>query len=175
MIGYGAVFRLDLFTGKWWYTNMLTNSNIQVSHTFTIIGLIAESTLKFISDTRSKIFGNLILKIKVVAKSSLILKHYLQLAECFLMTEDWRNTWTEETNTSKKKQKRIKSYVKARTFKIERITIFIFLFCIGLVTQLNGPALLKHHYITKRICEFLIGNSRFLIYNLLNQLLYYTV
>ena len=67
--------------------------------------------------------------------------------------------------------------VESRTFKIERITIFIFSFCIGLVTQLNGPALgvLKHHYITKRIRELLIGNSRFLIYNLLNQLLYYTV
>ena len=41
-------------------------------------------------------------------------------------------------------------------------------------TQLNGPALgvLKHHYITKRIRELLIGNSRFLIYNLLVTLLY---
>ena len=37
---------------------MFTNSNIQVSHAFTIIGLIADSTLKFINDTRSKIFGN---------------------------------------------------------------------------------------------------------------------
>ena len=62
-------------------------------------------------------------------------------------------------------------------FKIERITIFIFSFCIGLVTQLNGPALgvSKHHDITKIIRELLIGNSRFLIYNFLNQLLYYTV
>ena len=50
-------------------------------------------------------------------------------------------------------------------------------FCIGLETQLNGPALgvLKHHYIANRIRELLIGKSRFLIYNLLNQLLYYTV
>ena len=64
-----------------------------------------------------------------------------------------------------------------RTFRIERINIFIFSFCIGLVTQLNDPALgvLKHHYTTKRICELLIGNSRFLIYDLLNQLLYCTV
>ena len=71
----------------------------------------------------------------------------------------------------------IKSSVTPRTFKIERITIFIFSFCIGLVTQLNGPALgvLKHYYITKRIRGLLIGNSRFLIYNLLNQLLYYMV
>ena len=67
--------------------------------------------------------------------------------------------------------------IRPRTFKIERITVFIFSFCIGLVTQLKDPALgvLKHHYITKRIRELLIGNSRFLIYNLLNQLLYYTV
>ena len=62
-------------------------------------------------------------------------------------------------------------------FKIERITIFVFSFFIGLVTQLTNPALgvLKHHYIIKRIRELLIGDSRFLIYNLLNQLLYYTV
>ena len=67
--------------------------------------------------------------------------------------------------------------LRSRTFKVERIIIFIFYFCIGLVTQINGPALgvLKHHNITKRIGELLIGNSRFLIYNLLNQLLYYTV
>ena len=32
---------------------------------------------------------------------------------------------------------------------------------------------LKHHYITKGIRELLIGNSRFLIYNSLKQLLYY--
>ena len=53
---------------------------------------------------------------------------------------------------------------------IRRTTIFIFSFCIELVTQLNGSALgvLKHHYITKRIPELLIGNSRFLIYNSLN-------
>ena len=58
---------------------MFTNSNSQLSHTFTIIGLIAESKLKFINDTSSKIFGNLILEMKVVALSSLILKHYLKL------------------------------------------------------------------------------------------------
>ena len=55
-----------------------------------------------------------------------------------------------------------REYFSARTFKIERITIFIFSFCIGLVTQLNGPALgvLKHRYITKRIRKRLIGTSR---------------
>ena len=56
--------------------------------------------------------------------------------------------------------------VQSRTFNIERTTIFIFCFCIGLVTQLNGSALgvLKQD-ITKRIRERLSGNSRFLIYN----------
>ena len=46
---------------------MFTNSNINVSHIFTITGLIAEFTLKYINDTRSKIFGNPILEMKVVA------------------------------------------------------------------------------------------------------------
>ena len=57
-----------------------------------------------------------------------------------------------------------------RTFNIERITISILSFCIGLVTQVNGPALgvLKQHYITNRIRKLLIGNLRFLIYNWLN-------
>ena len=32
---------------------------------------------------------------------------------------------------------------------------------------------LKHHYIAKRIRELLIGNSRFLIHNSLNQSPYY--
>ena len=47
---------------------MFTNSNTQVSHAFTITGtgLIAESTLKFINDTKSKIFGNPIFDMKVV-------------------------------------------------------------------------------------------------------------
>ena len=55
-------------------------------------------------------------------------------------------------------------YISSMTFNIERTTIFIFCFCIGLVTQLNSSALgvLKQH-ITKRIREPLSGNSRFLI------------
>ena len=62
------------------------------------------------------------------------------------------------------------------TFNCERTTIFVFSFCIGLVTQLPGAALgvSKYHYITKRIHELVIGHSRFLIHNSLNQLLYYT-
>ena len=50
---------------------------------------------------------------------------------------------------------------------LKRTTIFIFSFSIGLVTQLNGSALgvLKHHYITKRTRELLVGNLRFLIHN----------
>ena len=58
---------------------MLTNSHIQVPNLFTIIGVIADSTMKFINDTRSKIFGNLIFEMKVITKSGLIFKHYLQL------------------------------------------------------------------------------------------------
>ena len=66
--------------------------------------------------------------------------------------------------------------VEARTFKIERITLYFHLLYRARNTAC-GPALevLKHHYITKRTGELLIGNSRFLIYNLLNQLLYYTL
>ena len=53
-------------------------------------------------------------------------------------------------------------------------TMFVSSFCIGLATQLNDAALgvLKHHYISKRIRELLIGNSRFLIHKSLNQLLH---
>ena len=60
-------------------------------------------------------------------------------------------------------------------FNIERTTIFIFSFYIGVVI-VYGSALgvLKHHCITKRIREVLIGNSRFLIHNSLKQLLYCT-
>ena len=66
-------------------------------------------------------------------------------------------------------------YIQGRY--IRRTTIFIFSFCIGFVAELNDSALgvLKHHYITKRIRELLIGNSRLLIYNSLNQLLYYAI
>ena len=67
MIGYRAVLRLNLYSDQWGYTNMFTSSNLQVCNTFTIIGLTAESTLKFVNGTRSKIFGNLILEMKVVA------------------------------------------------------------------------------------------------------------
>ena len=63
VIGYRAVLKLNLFFGKCWSTNMFTNSYIRVSNT--IIGLIAESTLKLINDTRSKIFGNPIMEMEV--------------------------------------------------------------------------------------------------------------
>ena len=59
---------------------------------------------------------------------------------------------------------------------MKRLLLSFSPFDVGFVTQLNGSALgvLKHHYITKRIREILIGNSRLLLYNLLNKLLYYT-
>ena len=48
---------------------MFTNSYIQVSNTFTIIGPIAESTLKLINDIRSKVFENPVFEMKVVTLS----------------------------------------------------------------------------------------------------------
>ena len=80
----------------------------------------------------------------------------------------------QKKNENDKKHKLY--YKQLRTFNIERTTIFKSSFCIGLVTQLNVSALgvIKHHYITKRIRELLIGNSRFFILNSLSQLLCYT-
>ena len=43
-----------------------SKTNIQVSHIFTIIGIISEFTLKLISDARSKVLGNLIFEMGVV-------------------------------------------------------------------------------------------------------------
>lgn len=51
---------------------MSTNSYIQVSNTFTIIKLIAESTLKLKNDTESKIFANPVFEIRVFTLSGLI-------------------------------------------------------------------------------------------------------
>ena len=94
------------------------------------------------------------------------------------------NMSVHQTSSNSQPLLRCNDFVKNEIFNtfyqgryIRRTTIFIFSFCIGLVTQLNGSALgaLKRHYITKRIRELLIGNSRFLICNSLNQLLYYTV
>ena len=59
MIGYGAALRLKLFFCKWWYTNLFTNSYIQVSQTLTKIRLIPKPTVKLINNIKSKIFGNL--------------------------------------------------------------------------------------------------------------------
>ena len=49
--------------------------------------------------------------------------------------------------------------------------MFIFSFCIRLVTRFSDSVLgiLQHYYITTRIRECLICNSRFLIQNLLIQ------
>ena len=66
MIDYRAVLRLNLVSGKWLYTIVFTNAYIQVSNTFTIIELIAESTLRLIDDARGKIFGNSIFEKGVV-------------------------------------------------------------------------------------------------------------
>ena len=60
-------------------------SPIQVSHKLAIIGLIAESTLKLTNNTRSNIFGNPILEMKVVTYSALICKHYLSILKAYLI------------------------------------------------------------------------------------------
>ena len=59
------------------------------------------------------------------------------------------------------------------TFNIERTSICIFFFCIGLVALPNDSlwGVSKHHPVAKMIRELLSGNSRFLIQNLLNHLL----
>ena len=60
---------------------MFTSSYIQASHTFTMIRLIAESTMKLISDTRSNIFGNPIFEIKVVTQTGLFLNPICNLQQ----------------------------------------------------------------------------------------------
>ena len=52
---------------------MFTIFYIQVSSTFTILGLIAESTLKGINNTRSKIFGSTISEKKLLPNLVLFL------------------------------------------------------------------------------------------------------
>ena len=48
-----------------YFDPMFTNSYIQVSHLFTVIVLVAESTLKLKNDTGSKIFRNPNFEVKV--------------------------------------------------------------------------------------------------------------
>ena len=59
---------------------MLPNSEIQVSYTFNIIGLIAdaESTLKVMNDTRCKLFRNAIFKrtCAISIEWNAVLKHF---------------------------------------------------------------------------------------------------
>ena len=62
---------------------MFTSFYIQVSNTFTIIGGIAESRLKLINNTRSKVSGNPIFEIEVITKSGLIFKHYLHFTTTY--------------------------------------------------------------------------------------------
>ena len=70
---------------------MFTNSNIQVSHTSTIIGLIAESIQKFINDTKSKIFGNLILETKLFPNLLLFLNTIYNLQQLTMFFNDFLN------------------------------------------------------------------------------------
>ena len=78
MIAQGAVLSLKFLFGKLWYTNVFTNSYIQVFHPFTKIGLTEESTQKLVNGTQSKIFGNEFFEMKVDTYSGLICKYYMQ-------------------------------------------------------------------------------------------------
>ena len=75
MIGYVAVLGLNFFLVSGdilIYSPILTLKCL----TFTMIGLTAESTLKFLNGTR--IFGNLLLEMKVAPQSGLNFKHCFQ-------------------------------------------------------------------------------------------------
>ena len=104
------------------------------------------------------------------------LKNPSTIYNCHIITNKFQQT----PHANPKLGNNVTLYLLIKLYQgryIKGTAIFMFSFCIGLVTQLNGSALevLKHHYITKRIRELLIGNSRFLIYNSLNQLLYHTI
>ena len=62
MIAYGCVLGLNLLFDKCFLHS-------QVSCTFTIMRLVAGSTLKLIHDSRSKSFGNAIFEMKLVTCS----------------------------------------------------------------------------------------------------------
>ena len=64
MFSNSTTLRLNFLLSQWLDSDMLSNSYIKVSYTFTIIGFIAESTVKFINDTRCKFFWNAIFKTK---------------------------------------------------------------------------------------------------------------
>ena len=51
------IWWFDIISSKKWHTYMFPRSYISASDFFTIIGLIVETTLKFISNTRYKAFG----------------------------------------------------------------------------------------------------------------------
>ena len=81
MIANSTTLRLTFPLSQWWYSDKLPNFYIKVSYTCTIIGFIAESTLKFINDTRYKFFGMRSLKQKVFANFFWLLKALCSLQE----------------------------------------------------------------------------------------------
>ena len=66
---------------------MFSNSYIKASYAFTIIGFIAESTLKFIDDTRCKFLGNTIFKTKSLCKLQILFKSQNELEKAFRFKE----------------------------------------------------------------------------------------
>ena len=57
MIANSTFLGLNFLLSQWWDPDMLPNSYIKVSYAFTIIGFMAESTLKFIDGTICKFLG----------------------------------------------------------------------------------------------------------------------
>ena len=51
MVTNSTTLGLNFLLRQWWDPDMFSNAYIKVSYAFTIIGFIAESTLKFIDDT----------------------------------------------------------------------------------------------------------------------------
>ena len=62
MIANSTTLKLNFLSSQRWDFDILSNPYIKVSYAFTIIGFIAESTLKFINDTRCKFLVNTIFK-----------------------------------------------------------------------------------------------------------------
>ena len=91
MIANSTTLRFNFLPSQWWYSDMLSNSYIKVSYAFTIIEFIAESTLKFISDTRCKFLGIWSLKRKAFANLFWLLNTICNLQQLRMSLRDFLN------------------------------------------------------------------------------------
>ena len=91
MIASSTTLGLNFLLSQWWDPDMFSNSYIKVSYAFTIIGLIAEPTLKFIDDTRCKSLGNTIFKTKSFCWFVLTLSKICNLQQLRMPLRDFFN------------------------------------------------------------------------------------